>query len=154
MKHKQHFLGKFCQLLLVFAKFAQKIALDTASSGVYYEKRTKHKRGGAAMIELDNGVFMEHVEDLVERKRWPELREIMRLLEPADIALILAELPLDRLPLLYRLLPKELAAEVFVEMEPDAQGILISSFSDAAAETQGLPCWSSGWESTCQCRGH
>lgn len=83
------------------------------------------------MIELDNGVFMEHVEELVERKRWPELREILRLLEPADIALILAQLPLDRLPLLYRLLPKELAAEVFVEMESEAQELLIRSFSDA-----------------------
>ena len=82
------------------------------------------------MIELDSGVFMEHIEELVHRKRWPELREVLRLLEPADIALILAELPLDRLPLLYRLLPKELAAEVFVEMEADAQGILIGSFSD------------------------
>lgn len=82
------------------------------------------------MIELDSGVFMQHIEELVDRKRWPELREILRLLEPADIALILTELPLDRLPLLYRLLPKELAAEVFVEMEADAQGILISSFSD------------------------
>ena len=83
------------------------------------------------MIELDSGVFMQHIEELVDRKRWPELREILRLLEPADIALILTELPLDRLPLLYRLLPKALAAEVFVEMEADAQGILISSFSDA-----------------------
>ncbi|MBR2894633.1 MAG: magnesium transporter [Oscillospiraceae bacterium] len=73
---------------------------------------------------------MEHVEDLVERKRWPELREVLRLLEPADIALILAELPRDRLPLLYRLLPKELAAEVFVEMETEEQELLISSFSD------------------------
>lgn len=82
------------------------------------------------MIELDSGVFMEHVEDLVERKRWPELREVLRLLEPPDIALILSELPLDRLPLLYRLLPKELASEVFVEMESDAQELLIRSFSD------------------------
>ena len=82
------------------------------------------------MIELDNGVFMDHVEELVEQKKWSELRAVLRLLEPADIALILAELPLDRLPLLYRLLPKELAAEVFVEMEPDAQGVLIASFSD------------------------
>ena len=82
------------------------------------------------MIELDNGVFMDHVEELVEKKRWPAVREVLRLLEPADIALILAELPLDRLPLLYRLLPKELAAEVFVEMEPEAQEILIRSFSD------------------------
>ena len=82
------------------------------------------------MIELDNGVFMEHVEELVEKKRWPAVREVLRLLEPADIALILAELPMERLPLLYRLLPKELAAEAFVEMEPEAQELLISSFSD------------------------
>ena len=82
------------------------------------------------MIELDNSVFMNHVEELVEGKRWPAVREVLRLLEPADIALILAELPLDRLPLLYRLLPKELAAEVFVEMEPEAQEVLIRSFSD------------------------
>ena len=82
------------------------------------------------MIELDNGVFMEQVEDLVERKRWPDLRDMLVLLEPADIAAILDELPMDRIPLLYRLLPKELAAEVFVEMEPDQQELLIKSFSD------------------------
>ena len=82
------------------------------------------------MIELDSGVFMEQVEDLVERKRWPDLRDMLILLEPADIASILDGLPMDRLPLLYRLLPKELAAEVFVEMEPEQQELLIKSFSD------------------------
>ena len=83
------------------------------------------------MIDLENGVFMEQVEDLVERKRWPDLRDMLSLLEPADIALVLDELPEDRLPLLYRLLPKELAAEVFVEMEPELQELLIKSFSDS-----------------------
>ena len=82
------------------------------------------------MVDLENGVFMEQVEDLVERKRWPDLRDMLSLLEPADIAAILSELPEDRLPLLYRLLPKELAAEVFVEMEPEEQELLIKSFSD------------------------
>lgn len=83
------------------------------------------------MIDLEDGVFMEQVEDLAERKRWPDLRDMLVLLEPADIALVLDELPVDRLPLLYRLLPKELAAEVFVEMEPDEQELLIRSFSDS-----------------------
>ena len=82
------------------------------------------------MIDLENGVFMEQVEDLVERKRWPALRDMLCLLEPADISSILSELPEDRLPLLYRLLPKELAAEVFVEMEPEEQELLIKTFSD------------------------
>ena len=83
-----------------------------------------------SVVDLENGVFMEQVEDLVERKRWPDLRDMLCLLEPADISAILSELPEDRLPLLYRLLPKELAAEVFVEMEPEEQELLIKSFSD------------------------
>ena len=48
----------------------------------------------------------------------------------ADIAAILAEIPEEKLPLVYRILPKELAAEVFVNMESDAQEILIRAFSD------------------------
>lgn len=36
----------------------------------------------------------------------------------------------EKLPLLFRLLPKELAAETFVEMEPEAQELLIRGFSD------------------------
>ena len=82
------------------------------------------------MIDLENGVFLEQVEDLSVRKRWPDVRDMLTLLEPADIAAVLAELPEDRLPLIYRLLPKELAAEVFVEMEAEEQELLIRSFSD------------------------
>ena len=82
------------------------------------------------MIDLENSTFMEQVEDLSLRKRWADARDMLLLLEPADIAAVLAQLPGDRLPLLYRLLPKELAAEVFVEMEPEEQGVLIRSFSD------------------------
>ena len=41
-----------------------------------------------------------------------------------------ADLPPEKLPLVYRILPKELAAEVFVNMESDAQELLIRAFSD------------------------
>ena len=82
------------------------------------------------MLDFENEAFMEQIEELVERKRWPELKDILIQMAPADIAQILDELPEDRLPLLYRLLPKELAAEVFVEMEPDLQELLIKTFSD------------------------
>ena len=83
------------------------------------------------MMELDNGIFLEQVEEMVEKRRWQELREMLVLLEPQDIELVISELPDDRLPLIYRLLPKELAAEVFVEMESEVQELLIRSFSDA-----------------------
>ena len=45
------------------------------------------------MIDLENGVFLEQVEDLSVRKRWPDVRDMLTLLEPADIAAVLAELP-------------------------------------------------------------
>ena len=82
------------------------------------------------MIDLEDGVFMDQVDEMVSQRRWADLRDMLLLLEPADIALILDKLPEDRLPLLYRLLPKETAAEVFVEMEPEVQELLIKTFSD------------------------
>lgn len=82
------------------------------------------------MLELENNRIMEEIESLSSRKRWQDIRDMLLLFEPADTAAILAELQSDRLPLIYRLLPKELAAEVFVEMEPEEQEQLIQTFSD------------------------
>ena len=47
-----------------------------------------------------------------------------------DVAAVFEDMPQDKLPLLFRLLPKELAAETFVEMAPEAQELLIQGFSD------------------------
>ena len=68
---------------------------------------------------------------LLDEKKYATLREILVTMNPSDIAVIFDELEIDRLPLLCRLLPKELAADVFVEMDPDAQELLIRGFSDA-----------------------
>ena len=61
-------------------------------------------------------------------------------MEPADIALLLEESGGELMPLLYRLLPKELAAETFVEMEPDAQELLIQGFSDSELKEVVMNC--------------
>ena len=68
---------------------------------------------------------------LIENKIFSKLRQTLSELNPADIALILEEAEKHDLPLVFRILPKELAAEVFVEMESDMQQHLIESFSDA-----------------------
>ncbi len=68
---------------------------------------------------------------LIESKSFSKLRQMLSELNPADIALILEEAEKHDLPLVFRILPKELAAEVFVEMESDMQQHLIESFSDA-----------------------
>ena len=70
------------------------------------------------------------IEAMLEDKKYATLRDILVTMNPADIAAIFASVEETRLPVLFRLLPKELAAETFVEMEPEAQELLIRTFSD------------------------
>ena len=67
---------------------------------------------------------------MLEDKKYATLRDILVTMNPSDIAGIFNSLENDRIPLMFRLLPKELAAETFVEMEPDDQELLIRGFSD------------------------
>ena len=68
---------------------------------------------------------------LISERKYSTVRDILVTMNPSDIAYIFAELEEERLPVFFRLLPKELASETFVEMEPDAQELLIRGFSDA-----------------------
>ena len=73
--------------------------------------------------------LLEKIEDLISRKRYAELRDLLLPLEAQDIAGLFMELD-DKVPMVFRLLPKELAAEVFVELESDSQEMLINGFSN------------------------
>ena len=67
---------------------------------------------------------------MLDEKKYLTLRDLLVTMNPSDIAGLFEEVEEDRIPLMFRLLPKELAAETFVEMEPEAQELLIRSFSD------------------------
>lgn len=67
---------------------------------------------------------------LLESRKYSEIRQILTEMEPIDIALLCEELPQEKMPVVYRILPKELAAETFVELDAEIQQYLISSFSD------------------------
>lgn len=71
------------------------------------------------------------LEVLLDKKRYQSIKEILSSLAPADIAIVFKDLESEKIPLLFRLLPKDLAADVFVEMESDDQELLIKHFSDA-----------------------
>ncbi len=58
------------------------------------------------------------------------IRDIFVEMNPADIGAMLNDLSKDKALKLFRLLPKELAADTFVEMDPDVQEHLIKGFSD------------------------
>ena len=72
----------------------------------------------------------ETMQVLLEGKKYATLRDVLSTMNPADIAALFEAMAEQRLPLLFRLLPKELAAETFVEMEPESQELLIRGFSD------------------------
>ena len=79
------------------------------------------------MAELS---FERTFEALLEEKKYSTIKDVLVTMNPADIAAIFEDVDEERLPLLFRLLPKELAAETFVEMEPEQQEILVEGFSD------------------------
>ena len=67
---------------------------------------------------------------MLEDKKYITLRDILLTMYPSDIAAIFSNLEEKQIPLMFRLLSKEQAAETFVEMDPDAQELLIKGFSD------------------------
>lgn len=85
-------------------------------------------------MEMDREELQEELlEGLLEhlhQKKFSVVRETLTALNSADIAQVLAEVEESDLPLLFRILPKELAAETFIEMDNDQQEFLITVFSD------------------------
>ena len=67
---------------------------------------------------------------MLEDKKYAALRDVLATMNPVDVAEVFSDLKERQIPLLFRLLPKELAAEAFAEMEPEDQQLLITGFSD------------------------
>lgn len=74
--------------------------------------------------------MQDKVVELLESRKLSELKTLLSEENPADIVAYLENVPQNELILVFRILPKELAAETFVEMDSDMQMLLISAFSD------------------------
>lgn len=72
----------------------------------------------------------EKIVERITEKQYAILRDELNEENPIDIAALLSEIPENSLPVAFRLLAKELAAETFVEMDSESQELLIRSFSD------------------------
>lgn len=73
--------------------------------------------------------IIEKIDSLLESHDYYSIKELLKEMEPADLSLVLEEFP-KKIATLFRLLPKDLAAETFVEMESDSQERLLLSFTD------------------------
>ena len=77
---------------------------------------------------------------LLRDKGYNQLKAVLKYIAPQDLAEILQDLNKEEqqqyLIVVFRLLSKETAAQVFVEMDPDLQQTLIRSYTDA--ELRGI----------------
>jgi magnesium transporter len=67
---------------------------------------------------------------LLEQKKFNVIKTVLSTMNPSDIAALLEDEPVQDLLILFRLLPKELAADAFVEMDSEVQKSIITGFSD------------------------
>ncbi len=72
----------------------------------------------------------EEISELLKNRKIHQLREIFSEMNEVDIASILEELPAEQLPIAFRILPKEIAADAFSYFTPETQEELIKAFSD------------------------
>ncbi len=68
--------------------------------------------------------------ELLERRDLHALRAALLEENEVDIAEFLEELPQDKIVVVFRTLPKEMAAEVFSNLEADTQQVIIQSATD------------------------
>ena len=75
-------------------------------------------------------IVQKAILQMLEDKKYATLRDILSTMNPFDVAGLFNDLEEKQIPLMFRLLPKEQAAETFVEMDTEAQELLIRGFSD------------------------
>ena len=83
------------------------------------------------MVLENTNAIEKALSKLVEGKKYSAARDVLETMHAADIAIMLEEYDLKTMLLLFRLLPKELAADTFVEMDETKREHLIQSFSDS-----------------------
>jgi magnesium transporter len=70
------------------------------------------------------------ITELIENKKYAELKVLLGEIPPIDLAEAFSEVEPKYHAVILRLLGKEAAADVFVELDTDTQRVLIESFSD------------------------
>lgn len=86
------------------------------------------------MNESGEVMKKEQVEELLEKREFKELKELLETMHPVDIVEILEDIEQRQMILIFRLLAKEEAAEVFTDMNSDMREYLINALTDSELE--------------------
>ncbi len=75
----------------------------------------------------------QELQELLDAKQYTKLRQLLSEMNEADVAALLEELEAEALVKVFRILPKDLAADVFSYLEFESQQLVITSLSDREA---------------------
>ena len=75
----------------------------------------------------------QKLKSLLDNKNYKEAKKMLISMNEHDIASIIEDLPVQELAKVFRLLPKDMATKVFVNMEDVVQKDLITLLSDLEA---------------------
>nr|WP_300678733.1 magnesium transporter [uncultured Acetatifactor sp.] len=82
---------------------------------------------------MEKRIELEELRELLAAKKYTNIRQFLAELNEADIAFLMEELEEEERLKVYRILPKDLAADVFSYLEFDSQEAIINSLSDREA---------------------
>ena len=85
-------------------------------------------------MDQDRKLDVEQMTELLEEHNFKQLKEELESMHPVDIVDALDELDKKQRTLIFRLLAKEEAAEVFTDMESDMREDLINALTDSELE--------------------
>ena len=82
------------------------------------------------MEEMTRTMEFEALQEMLSERRYRELKDALAEMNEVDIAEFILEQPAEKAVLLFRMLPKEIAADVFSNLESDVQETIIASITD------------------------
>ena len=95
------------------------------------EEQEKQQQGEGLDYETIVEKQTDQLEELLDRRDMKELQRRMEELNEFDVAEFLSEIDDNRMPMVFRLLSKETAAEVFAKFEAPEQARIINSITDS-----------------------
>ncbi|MBQ7425246.1 MAG: magnesium transporter [Lachnospiraceae bacterium] len=84
-------------------------------------------------MELEEKTVSEVLKDLLSTRQYTKLRQTISEMNTADIADAMGEMAEEDSLKMFRILPKDMAADVFADLEADVQQYIIRSMSDREA---------------------
>ncbi len=80
--------------------------------------------------KMDEKLYISHLNKLLNGRDYASLLGELREDNEVDVALFMETLPDDETAFVFRMLPKEICAEVFAHLEPETQRRVVEAFTD------------------------